>query len=163
VSFDQVQPSNQFVESTQSDFTIEHPENWKATANGDSLQIAPQAGASASGVAYGVIISRVPNASGSLDDATRQLIGGLLKDNPGMQVAGEIKPLMVGGQQGRSVYFSGRSPIQRNGQALAERDWLVTAPRPQGGVLYLVFVAPEDEFDRLHSVYQRMLASLSQH
>jgi hypothetical protein len=161
VSFEQVQPSSQFVETTQGDFTIEHPENWEASGNGGSLQIAPQAGAGPAGVAYGVIISAVANAGGSLDEATKQLVNGLLKDNPGMQVGGEINSLAVAGQQGRSVYLSGKSPIQRNGQAVAERDWLVTMTRPQGGVLYVVFVAPENEFDRLQPVYQRMLGSLS--
>jgi predicted Zn-dependent protease len=161
VSFEQVQPSNRFVESRQSDFTIEHPENWKASSNGGSLQIAPAAGAGPSGVAYGVIIGAAPNATGSLDDATKQVIDSLLKDNPGMQVAGEINSLTVAGQQGRSVYLSGRSPIRRNGQALGERDWLVTVARPQGGVLFMVFVAPEDEFNRLQSVYSRMVDSLA--
>lgn len=161
VSFEQVQPSNRFVETRQSDFSIEHPENWKSSGNGGSWLIAPPAGAGPAGVAYGVIISTKPDASGSLDDATHQVIGGLLKENPGMRVAGEIGPLMVAGQQGRSVYFTGRSPVQRDGQPLRERDWLVTVSRPQGGVLYLVFVGPEDEFDRLHSVYERMLSSLS--
>jgi predicted Zn-dependent protease len=163
VSFEQIQPSNRFVQTRQSDFSIEHPENWKASGNGGSWLIAPQAGAGPSGVAYGVVISAQSDASGSLDDATRQIIGGLLKENPGMQVAGEISPLMVAGQQGRSVYFTGRSPIQRDGRPLQERDWLVTVSRQQGGVLYVVFVGPEDEFSRLHSVYERMLSSLSLH
>jgi predicted Zn-dependent protease len=161
VSFEQVRPSNQFVKNRQSDFTIEHPENWKATANGRSVQIAPQAGASTSGLAYGVIIGSMPDVTGSLDEDTRQVIDNLLKDNPGMHVGGDIRPLSVGGQQGRSVFLRGRSPVRRDGQPLTERDWLVTTTRPQGGALYLVFVAPEDEFDQLRPVYQRMLGSLN--
>lgn len=50
--------------------------------------------------------------------------------------------------------------MKQNGQALPERDWLVAVPRSQGGLLYLVFIAPENEFSRLRSTYERMLKSL---
>lgn len=41
-----------------------------------------------------------------------------------------------------------------------EHDWLVTVPRSQGGLMYLVFVAPEQDFGQLRPTFQRMLASL---
>jgi len=36
----------------------------------------------------------------------------------------------------------------------------VTVPRPQGGILYAVFIAPESDFGQLQSTYKKMLNSL---
>jgi hypothetical protein len=47
-----------------------------------------------------------------------------------------------------------------NGQAQKERDWLVTVPRGDGSVLYLVFVAPTSEFDRFKPTFDSMIGSI---
>lgn len=80
-----------------------------------------------------------------------------------MRVAGDPKNMEVNGVQGRSVYLQGSSPLMLNGQPLPERDWLVTLPRPDGSLMYLVFVSPERDFDQLHPTYQKMLESVQVH
>jgi hypothetical protein len=50
--------------------------------------------------------------------------------------------------------------VEQNGQPVAERDWLVTIPDSQGGLMYLVFVAPDRDFGQLKPTYQKMLNSL---
>jgi hypothetical protein len=59
-----------------------------------------------------------------------------------------------------STMLAGNSPIQQGGQPIPERDWLVTMPRPEGGLLHVVFIGPERDLARLHPIYQRMLDSL---
>jgi Zn-dependent protease with chaperone function len=160
VSLEQVRPSQNFRQAEQRTFTISHPENWQATGSNNSFLIAPPAGVSQAGVAYGVVIDLAPSAGGSLDEATQAVLDSLLKENPGMSVSSDVRNVQVGGVEARSVYLSGSSPVQRNGQPLPERDWLVTLPRRDGGLLYLVFVAPEQDFSELHPVYLKMLESL---
>src|SRR4029079_2715304 len=109
--------------------------------------IAPQEGVAQSGIAYGAIISAANVDASQLDQATDQLVQQLQKDNPGMKVYSSPSSIQVNGQQGRSVYLSGTSPIQQNGQAVPERDWLVTLPDPKGALMYVVFVAPERDFN----------------
>jgi hypothetical protein len=46
------------------------------------------------------------------------------------------------------------------GQAQKERDWLVTVQQPDGSVLYMVFVAPESQWDKFKPTYQSMLRSV---
>jgi hypothetical protein len=75
-------------------------------------------------------------------------------------VSGNPQSIQVNGVQGRSVNLIGNSPVQQNGRALAERDWLVALPRPQGGLLYVVFIAPQNQFSQLSRTYQKMLNSL---
>jgi len=108
-----------------------------------------------------VVIGGAQDANaGSLDQATADLVQTLQQSNPGLQVSGNMQNIQVNRLQGRSVNLSGASPIQQNGQALRERDWLVTVARPQGGLLYLVFIAPDRDFSQLRSTYERMLNSL---
>ncbi len=161
VSIEQVRPSETFTQTQLNGLSISYPQNWKAAAgDGNSYMIAPQAGVSQSGVAYGVLINATPNGGGSLDQATQQIVQSIEQDNPGTRVSGEIKIVDVNGMEGRSVLLSGDSPLQRNGQALAERDWLVTFPHPRGGLVYLVFVAPERDFSQLRPTYEKILESV---
>lgn len=160
VSLEQVRPSQTFRQAEQRGVSISHPENWQASGSNNSFLIAPPAGVSQAGVAYGVVIDLTAPTDGSLDEATQAVLDNLVKENPGMRVTSDVRSIEVGGVDARSVYLSGSSPVQRGGQPLPERDWLVALPSNQGGLLYLVFVAPEQDFSELRPVYQKMLDSL---
>lgn len=47
-----------------------------------------------------------------------------------------------------------------NGQPQREQDWLVTIPQPSGSVIFMMFVAPQAQFDRFKPTYEAMLKSL---
>jgi hypothetical protein len=162
VSYQQIKPSGNFAQFQHNAFGILYPSNWQAIGGQNStVTIAPQAGVAQGAIAYGVVIggAQDQNAS-SLDQATQDLIRNLQQSNPGMQVSGNPENVQVNGVQGRSAYLTGASPVQQNGRPLPERDWLVALPRPQGGLLYLVFIAPENQFNRLSGTYKKMLNSL---
>ena len=162
VSFPQIRPARNLTQLQHSAFSISYPENWRASGDRQSaVTIAPEVGVGEGAIAYGVVIggAQDPNA-GSLDEATADLVQTLQRSNPGLRLSGNTQNINVNGLQGRSVNLTGASPIQQNGEALRERDWLVTVARPQGGLLYLVFIAPERDFGQLRSTYERMLDSL---
>ena len=48
----------------------------------------------------------------------------------------------------------------QHGRPLRERDWLVTVPRRDGSVIYMVFVAPQSYFDRFQPTFATMLKSV---
>jgi Zn-dependent protease with chaperone function len=159
VSFKEVKPSDNFKQLQQGSFSIAYPENWKPGGDQNTVMIVPQQGAGENGISYGVMISGAQGGL-SLDQSTQQLIQNMQRDNPGMQVSGDLKPVEVNGVQGRSVFLTGNSPLQLNGKPIPERDWLVTVPRPDGNLMFLVFVSPERDFGQLHPTYQKMLDSL---
>jgi len=161
VSYQQVQPSGQFQALQASDFSISYPSNWKAAEGQNSATIAPSAGVGQNAIAYGVVVESAQNAdAGSIDQATQALIQNLQQTNSGLRVAENPKPIQVAGAEGRSTMLAGTSPIQQSNQAAPERDWLVTVPRREGGMLHIVFIAPEKEFAQLQPTYQKMLDSL---
>jgi hypothetical protein len=153
-------PSGNFTKLQRGNYTISYPDNWQIAGDENTTIIGPQSGRNDSGIAYGVILGANAGGQGSLDETTQQLAQSLVQDNPGMRIAGELKPVEVNGVQGRSLELAGNSPLQQNGQPLPERDLLVTLPRAQGGLFYVVFVAPARDVDQLHPTYQKMLESL---
>jgi len=166
VSLQSVLPSQRMVTSDLGPVKIEHPENWQVIMpkqQGQFLTIAPQAGITANGVGYGVLLNGVAIPKGehiSIDDVTGRLVQDMQQNN-GLQPVGNAQPITVGGIQGRSVTLQSTSPFPAaNGQPQKERDWLVTVPQRDGSVIFMIFVAPESEFARFEPTYQAMLKSL---
>lgn len=162
VSFPQIRPAANLTQLQHSAFSISYPENWQTFGDQQStVTIAPQAGVGEGAIAYGVVIGEAQDANaGSLDQATEDLVQTLQRSNPGLRLSGTTQNIEVNGLQGRSVSLTGASPIRQNAEAVRELDWLVTVSRPRGGLLYLVFIAPDTDFTELRPTYERMLDSL---
>ena len=161
VAFKEVKPSDHLTRHEGQGFIIYYPDNWKVAGDQNTTLIGPPSAQAQNGISYGVIVgNQADGNASSLDDATQKLAQGMQQDNPGMKISGEMKTVDVKGMQGRSLELSGKSPLMLNGEPLPERDWLVTLPRPQGGLIYVVFVSPERDFNQLHPTYQKMLDSL---
>ena len=161
VSYQQVQPSGDFKTYQGANFSINYPGNWQASAGQTSVTIAPPAGVGENAIAYGALIAIAQNTNNSsLDQATQALIQNLQQTNPGLRIYNSSQKMQVSGVDARSTMLQGNSPVQQNGQAVPERDWLVTLASPEGGLLHLVFIAPENQFSQLQPTYQKMLDSL---
>jgi hypothetical protein len=145
---------------------IAHPENWAVIApqkKGESLTIAPQGGVTGGGVGYGVVINgAAAKQSGmSIDALTDELVRSFEAGQGGMKRVGTARHVTVAGVSGRAVDMQSVSPLpDSRGQEQAERDRLVTIPQQDGSVIFLVFVAPAAEFDRLRPAFDKMLSSV---
>lgn len=158
-------PSESLRRFEHNAYLLSYPENWRVFGDPSSaVTIAPEGGVSENGVSYGVIISGfTPEQRGAsaLDDGTYQLIQTLRQSNPDLRVVGRGEDIKVNGVSGKSVDMIGFSPIKdASGRAERERNWLVTLQRSDGGLLYLVFIAPDRDFDPLRPAYENMLRSL---
>jgi beta-barrel assembly-enhancing protease len=161
VTFEQIKPNDQLTEVHQNGISISYPSNWSTASGRNSLSIAPKAGVSQNAIAYGVIVSGADDPkAGSLDQVADDLIKNLVQSNPGMHQNGGLRQISVNGTSGRSADLFGNSPVQLDGKPLAEHDWLVLLPRPGGTYLYLIFIAPENDFAALRPTYQKMLDSI---
>jgi hypothetical protein len=58
------------------------------------------------------------------------------------------------------VELRGTSPVQANGKALSERDWLVALPQSDGSLLYLVFIAPDRDFSKMRPAFEQLLRTV---
>ena len=161
VSISEVMPSGSFRQLNTQAFSIQRPSNWQARQDQQEsgVTIAPEAGVSQTGIAYGTMISVFqPQNAGNLGDAVQELVSGLAQQNAGLRVTSS-RNITVNGVRAKSVDLKGQSPIGSDGRPLQEHDWLVALPYQQNRVIYLVFIAPERDFSRLRPTFEQMLRS----
>ena len=166
VSLESVLPSQRMRTADLGPVKIEYPENWQVMMpkkRGHSVTIAPEAGITANGVGYGVVLNGVAPPKGermSIDEVTRELVKDM-EQNEALKPEGDPRPITVAGIEGRSVTLHSVSSFSSaNGQPQRERDWLVTVPQRDGSVIFMVFVAPHSEFERFQPTYEAMLKSV---
>lgn len=174
-------PSTRYVTVENGLLRLSHPDDWQTNGQGDAMTITPRGGLVDDGdggqaMVYGVIVnlfeppstgsaysrtlqgpgsrSVTRNAETRLNELTNQLIQELRLSNRSMRVVREPEAIRVDGDLALSTYL---------GNQLAsgdrETDWLVTVQRPDG-LLFIVFTAPEREFDRYEETFSQMLRSV---
>jgi hypothetical protein len=145
-------------------FQIVYPDNWRVFGDKTStVNIAPPSGVSDNAIAYGVLISdyQPENANSPLDQATHELLSSLRQSNQDMKQIAHDEDIRVAGVAAKSVDLIATSPVQdANGHPQRERDWLVTIPGRKGNLIYLVFIAPDADFNTLRPTFDQMLRSL---
>lgn len=161
----EIMPSGEFLTLNHQAYQISYPSNWEAFGDeSSSVTVAPRAGIAENAIAYGVIINGWhphDQRRMTLEQATSALLEELRQANPEMRASGNAQRIRVNNRQALSVDLSGRSPLQMSGGgAVRERDWLVTTQMSDGTLLYLVFVAPEPDFNKLRPTFENMLRSL---
>lgn len=173
-------PSDRFVAAENSLLRFNHPDNWQVRGRGDAMTITPRGGLIDDGegnqaLAYGVIINIFEPRPGEygqqlqgrgsgqlsgqasttrLDQATDQLVQELRLSNRNMRVIRYREVIRVDGERALSTYLSNDSPLGGR-----ETDWLVTLENPEG-LLFLVFTAPERDFQRYEGAFHEMLRSV---
>jgi hypothetical protein len=171
--------SERFVAFENSVLRIDHPDNWQTNGQGDAVTFTPRGGMVNDGsgnqaLAYGVLINIYePHAnhfgqqlqSGGFgrqnsampgEAATDDLVATLRQSNRNMRVIRSHEGVDVNGERGLSTYLSNDSAIPGGGR---ETNWLVTLPRADG-LLFIVFTAPEREFQGYERTFQQMLYSV---
>jgi hypothetical protein len=153
-------PSRTFETFRASDgsFQIGYPSNWQVRSQGGpTVTIAPDWGIEGSEVTRGALINYY-EAQGqvSLNEAFDAIVQGMLSGNQYLRE--ELRSRYNGRLAGRSAvatFLSGRNNLGQN-----ERVWLVARQAGQG-VIYLVFIAPQNEFSQYGSTFQAMVRSFS--
>ena len=166
VALNDVIPSSKFVLADLGPLKMVRPENWEVITpqqKGQSLTIAPRAGVVSNGVGYGVVINGVSTKDQqmTIDQATDEIVRSLQSGSSDLQTMGKTADVTVAGVRGRTVNMQSTSPFpDAKGQLQKERDRLVTIPRQDGSVIFMVFVAPESDYERLSPTFERMLQSV---
>jgi hypothetical protein len=160
------EPSGRFIEYQGREFHFSHPDNWKSypDQNAKSVTVAPPDGlveTSSGGVAIGRgLIASFEAADKSrrvdLERETDALVQQLQSGNPGLKPSGkEARRATLDGEAALVTGLSNESPYGGS----TETDLLVTAARPEG-LYYLVFVAPESEFQKFEPTFKKIIESV---
>jgi beta-barrel assembly-enhancing protease len=154
---EQWRPQGEWQPFQGDGFTISYPGNWRAQTGGSSALIAPPGGANEHGsVGYGMLSGRFqPPKPGDIAVETDELVGRLQQQNPEMR-PGPGSEVVVNQVSGRSLEATNTGGAGGG----AERDWLVALPETAGTVRYVIFVAPEADFEGLRPTFEKMLRTL---
>jgi Zn-dependent protease with chaperone function len=173
-------PSERFVGVENALLRINHPDNWQAHGQGDAMTITPRGGLISDvqgnqALAYGVIVNIFEprrdsygqqlqgrgyeqgtrqDAATRLDQSTDLLVQELRLSNRNMRVIRYREVTYVGNDRALSTYLSNDSPLGGR-----ETNWLITVERPDG-LLFLIFTAPEREFQSYEGTFHQMLRSV---
>jgi hypothetical protein len=142
-------------------FTMSYPSNWQVYGdqNASAFTIAPREGVLQDNqgntqIGHGVMANWYFPQTRGLQEGTRELLGRLQSSNPTMQVSGRQSRVRVGGSEGLMTMMQSGSPYGGT-----EIDYLLTVNRPEG-LFYLVFVAPERDFNALRPTFDEMIRSI---
>jgi hypothetical protein len=170
--------SQRFLRYENSVLRIDYPDNWQPFGQADAVTITPRGGMVNDGrgnqaLAYGVLVNLYePHADRSgqrlqgpgfgqnpameTEQATDQLVAAFQQSNRNMRVVRHHENITVDGTRGLSTYLSNDSPIPGGHR---ETNWLVTLPHSDG-LLFLVFTAPERDFQSYEQAFEQMLDSV---
>jgi hypothetical protein len=147
-------------------FKVSFPEAWTAFGepNSPAVTIAPREGVvqgrdKGVQIGRGVIVSHYDNDDSRFDfrTDTEKLIAQIIQQNPSMgQQRPQINRNTVNGRNVFVTRLTSQSPIDGGNEV----DTVVTFEH-RGGMLYLVFIAPEKEMGQMQNVFDRILGSLT--
>ncbi|MBI5084144.1 MAG: M48 family metalloprotease [Acidobacteria bacterium] len=138
-------------------FAIDYPDNWTVNNGQNSTVIAPKEGLVQNAIGYGVIVSVAKSRSGQVNLAndTRALLQQMAQQNPGMKVVEQPQQIVLGGSQALVTKLASESPYANT----RETDVVITVDRGNA-LFYMIFVAPEPDYQQLEQVYQQMARSV---
>ena len=181
-------PSTRLARFRQANgfFTVDYPNNWRPTASGYAVTLAPTGGVTtnSSGQAvllYGVIVNHYVPFEGisdrwnsslqrnyapfedrsrprrALEDATDDLVRQILTSNTYLTAqTGSAELMTIDGEEGYSLVLSGRSPVT----GLDERVTVYTRSLPDGHVIYALAISPSRDAAALERTFTAMVQSL---
>jgi hypothetical protein len=153
-------PSNQWRTETPADFMrVSVPSNW-SRVGGSGATYAPkgaffqsQSGQTAftHGVQFGTA-----KGSGNLQRDTQDLLESFARNNPKLRQQGRAQRDSLGGRQAISTNLSNVSDVTGQPELVA----LTTTSLPDGTLLFVIGVAPQNEAQTYRNVFQRVRQSV---
>jgi Zn-dependent protease with chaperone function len=157
-------PSTRYTEYSEGDiFSVSVPSNWREMASATSVTFAPEGGyddADGQGsFTHGVQFGVVRNGADNLRTATEELIESIGQGNPGLGRPSSWRNVTIDGRRGLQTVVVNAV----DGTNQRETLRIVTAPLPDGNVLYMIAVAPEAEVRSYQTAFDRVVRSITLH
>jgi len=148
-------------------FTVSYPDNWRAlpASSGVAVSFVPQGGIAelSNGrqvIVEGVIVNHYApfqaGSSGTLKNATDDLVEQLVRSNSYLRPQGAARATRTRGIAGYAVKLAGASPVTGE----AEQVTVVTQALSDGHVVYVLGITPGRLATGFDPVFGRMLQSL---
>jgi hypothetical protein len=158
----QVQPpSGQYQTFSAGGVRVSVPANWRSLGGNGTVTYAPegayfQSQGGGTVFTHGVEIGVMRNGSSNLQQATEELIQGFARNNPDLRRAGDYSRDSVGGRQGLTTTLTNVSDVTGQPEYVS----VATTRLRDGGLLYVIGVAPRQEAGTYDSTFRRIRQNL---
>ncbi|MCA1623992.1 MAG: M48 family metallopeptidase [Acidobacteria bacterium] len=134
------------------------PDNWREFPTQDSVWFAPEGAYGNEGITHGAMIGVAQARSNNLEQATEDYINGLLQaqGNNYLRQAANYTRTSLGGRNAYATTLAGRSPLTNRNEVVN----IITTQLRNGGLFYLVMVAPENESSSYNAAFRNILRSI---
>ncbi len=154
-------PSSRYRSYTVGIARVSVPENWQQISDsGSSVWFAPNgAVGSVNGqpvFTHGVNIGLAQTNSRNLQQATNEFLSSLQQGNPNLRSRGGFQRTSIDGRAALSISLSNVNEATRRAEVVS----VITAQTRNGELVYLIAVAPENDYNNYQSVFQNVLRSL---
>jgi Zn-dependent protease with chaperone function len=141
-------------------FRVAVPSNWRQTQSTSAVTFAPEGAAGSingqSVFTHGVEIGVARNQTNDLQTSTNDLLQSLARTNPRLGRPAPYRPATIGNSEGVETIVSNFSEATGREETI---DVFTTQLR-DGSLLYIIGVAPQEEFDNYASIFQRVAQSI---
>ena len=141
-------------------FQVSVPSNWQRFEGQNSVTFAPRgAYGDYQGqpvFTHGAIVGVADARAYNLEDASDQYVGALLQNNPYLQPQSRYRRTSIDGRHALSISLTGRSPVTGETETVT----VYTALLRNGGLFYLINVAPNTEYQQYARAFSALLRSV---
>jgi Zn-dependent protease with chaperone function len=141
-------------------FRVTVPANWRELQDTNTVTFAPDgAHGSFNGESvftHGIEFGIARNESHDLQAATEELILSLAQGNPSLRQSTGYDRINVADRRGLRTILTNRNEATRQDEMIE----VFTTQLRNGNLLYVIGVAPRDEFPSYRNVFERVIASL---
>jgi beta-barrel assembly-enhancing protease len=154
-------PSTRYTEYNEGDvFSIAVPSNWIERTSSGTVTFAPAGGYDEDNgpgaFSHGVQIGIGRNETHDLRTASEELLEALTRENAGLGRPATFRNTSIDGR--RALRTTAVNVVEGTGQR--EVLQVVTTQLPDGSLLYVIAVSPEDEVRAYQPVFQRVIDSI---
>lgn len=149
-------PSDNYRSESNNVFRVRVPSNWREVSGGDSIIYAPDGAYGSQGITHGIMFGVSQTQERNFQNATRELVEGLLQANTYLRQSGGYQRTTLDGRYALATTLIGRSPVTGRD----ERVTIVTSQLSNGQVFYLAAVAPNQEYGTYRRAFDQVIRSL---
>jgi len=141
-------------------FRIAVPSNWRELQGNNSVTFAPEGGygdfRGQSVFTHGLQVGVEGSTARNLRTGTNQLIQVLAQSNPQLRQSGGFSNVRIAGRSGLATVLTNVSDVTGEQERIA----LYTTQMNDGGLFFVVGVAPTREFNTYRQIFNRSVQSL---
>jgi hypothetical protein len=155
-------PSTRYRTVTLGDIMqVSVPDNWEQYDSGNAVVLAPEGGYYVTGrsntnFTHGLQVGVIRSETHSLEQGTDELVDSFTRANPDMRMQGNYRSQRISGRNALTVNFTNANAETGEREVIM----MTTMQLGDGSLLYTIGVAPDYEFNRYQTAFNRARSSI---